>query len=201
MKKLFYAILTLTLGLVLSSGSCSTDAIDPDGVMIDGIVWAKYNVGAPGTFAATPESAGMYYQWNHKIGWAGSGSITGWDNTPLTGPTWVAANDPCPTDWRVPSKAEFDKLIAFAQPWDETKKGRYFGSGANSIFLPAAGGLYSVSNTLDSFGSTGSYWTNEMLHGSLGRSMDFTSSYIPAADDESGAGNSWGFSVRCVKKP
>ncbi|MDR0873068.1 MAG: hypothetical protein LBN27_06320, partial [Prevotellaceae bacterium] len=33
-----------------------------DGVLINGVVWAKYNVDAPGTFAATPESAGKFYQ-------------------------------------------------------------------------------------------------------------------------------------------
>jgi uncharacterized protein (TIGR02145 family) len=40
------------------------------GVLIGDVIWATRNVDAPGTFAATPESAGMFYQWNNKVGWS-----------------------------------------------------------------------------------------------------------------------------------
>ncbi|MCL2510946.1 MAG: hypothetical protein FWF09_02730 [Bacteroidales bacterium] len=32
--------------------------------------WAIWNVDKPGTFAAKPEDAGTFYQWNRKIGWS-----------------------------------------------------------------------------------------------------------------------------------
>lgn len=37
-------------------------------VLIKDVCWAKSNVDEPGTFAATPESYGMLYQWNRKKG-------------------------------------------------------------------------------------------------------------------------------------
>jgi len=36
------------------------------GVLINGIVWSPYNVGATGKFVANPEGFGLYYQWNRK---------------------------------------------------------------------------------------------------------------------------------------
>ena len=45
-----------------------TDPLTHDaGVVINGITWATRNVDEPGKFAARPEDAGMYYQWNSKI--------------------------------------------------------------------------------------------------------------------------------------
>ena len=39
-------------------------------VVINGVRWATCNVDAPGNFAANPEDAGMFYQWNRKVGWS-----------------------------------------------------------------------------------------------------------------------------------
>ncbi len=44
-----------------------------DYVLINGVLWATRNVDAPGTFAASPESTGMFYQWNSRIAWSASG--------------------------------------------------------------------------------------------------------------------------------
>ncbi len=52
-------------GVTDGSNACPCPE-DEDGVEIDGIIWAKYNVDAPGTFAKTPESSGRFYQWNNK---------------------------------------------------------------------------------------------------------------------------------------
>ena len=38
-------------------------------VLIGGVRWATVNVCAPGTFAATPQSPGLMYQWGRNIGW------------------------------------------------------------------------------------------------------------------------------------
>ena len=46
-------------------------------VIINGVKWATCNVDAPGTFAAAPESAGMFYQWNRKIGWSATDPMGG----------------------------------------------------------------------------------------------------------------------------
>ena len=117
------------------------------GVKINGVVWAPYNVDAFGTFAAKPESTGMFYQWNKPTAWAATGSVTGWDNSPITGTTWAKANDPSPKGWRVPTKEELESLVY--SPDKVTSEfttvnnifGRRFTDKAtgNSIFLPAAG--------------------------------------------------------------
>jgi len=38
------------------------------GVVINGVTWATRNVDAPGTFVANTKDAGMFYQWNSKVG-------------------------------------------------------------------------------------------------------------------------------------
>ncbi|MDR1197516.1 MAG: hypothetical protein LBK94_00690, partial [Prevotellaceae bacterium] len=48
-------------------------------VTINGVKWAACNVDAPGTFAANPEDAGMFYQWNRKVPWSSTGDISDWD--------------------------------------------------------------------------------------------------------------------------
>ncbi len=81
------------------------------GVLINGVCWAKSNVDKPGTFAPTPESWGMLYQWNRKKAWAHNTDTTGWDDTYAAGDYWEAINDPCPTGWRVPKEEEINSII------------------------------------------------------------------------------------------
>ncbi|MDR1808976.1 MAG: hypothetical protein LBR34_01040, partial [Prevotella sp.] len=67
------------------------DEPNTDGVVINGVCWATRNVDAPGTFAETPESAGMFYQWNRSLGWSSSNPLvnsnggTTWDNSAPSG--------------------------------------------------------------------------------------------------------------------
>jgi len=82
------------------------------GVSINGVIWAKCNVDAFGTFAAAPESYGMFYQWNRRTGWSSTDPLTSspagavWNSSIPTGDVWTAANDPCPTGWRVPTEEQ-----------------------------------------------------------------------------------------------
>ena len=82
MKKLMY-LLTMVVAMSLGFVSCSNEddngagsensALTHDaGVVINGIKWATRNIDAPGTFSVNPESLGMLYQWNKKIGWSSS---------------------------------------------------------------------------------------------------------------------------------
>lgn len=118
---------------------------------------ATRNVDAPGTFADTPETIGMHYQWNSMVGWhnevASDGSL--WNNEWNGGGVeiWETDNNPCPAGWRVPTIAELESL----GEGEWTTNGRVFGSGSNTIFLPAAGYLQPETGTVSLTNSYGFY--------------------------------------------
>ena len=147
----------------------------PDCVMINGVCWATRNVDMPGTFAENPEDAGMFYQWNRRIGWSSTDPMINsngdniWNNIlPPSVSIWVPVTDPSPPGYRVPTLGELNNLI------DETfvtispmttlngVNGRWFTdkNNGNSIFLPAAGYRYVGDGTLTSVGMHGGYWSN-----------------------------------------
>ena len=135
------------------------------GVEIDGVTWATRNVDAPGTFAATPESAGMFYQWNRKVGWSATDPLvnsdgsTVWDYSTPTGDTWAAANDPCPAGWRVPTIEELQGLLNSGWEWTGTPvSGIIFGAGGNTIFVPIVSARGAGGNLFNWSGST--LWSN-----------------------------------------
>jgi uncharacterized protein (TIGR02145 family) len=177
-----------------------------EGVVINGVKWATRNVDMPGYFTASPEDAGMFYQWNRKIGWTvtdpmvNSNGGTIWDNSIPEGDSWIKANDPCPTGWRVPTHEELQSLINSGSEWTalNSVNGRYFGTGEQRIFFPAAG--YRVYNygELDKVGSYGNYWSGTLYPGpsEYPYFMYFVSGDKDA--DMNSVQRGYGFSVRCV---
>ena len=138
------------------------------GVNINGVVWSTRNVDAVGLFAAFPESSGMFYQWNRKVAWPATGSVVGWNTTldPVVS-DWASTTDPSPDGWRVPTKAEIEKLL------DNTKvenqlaivngvTGRLFvdKTTTNSLFLPATGFRRYEDGVLDETWGI-YYWSSE----------------------------------------
>ncbi|MDR1859325.1 MAG: hypothetical protein LBR06_00180 [Bacteroidales bacterium] len=189
------------------SGAHTLVANFVEGVLINGTFWATRNVGMPGTFAANPEDAGMFYQWNREVGWSSTGSLinsnggTTWNTTyPSGGGIWLVENSPCPDGWRVPLNDEFTALVN-AGNIDASQggvTGRLFGTAPNTVFLPYAG--YRTPDLTDS--TNGYYWCASYYNGSdsngneayifkmmAGQSCSFT-----IADTR------YGMSVRCVKK-
>ena len=172
------------------------------GVLINGIRWATRNVGKPEFFTAKPENAGMFYQWNSKVGWSSKdplvNSIGGsiWDSIGYTGITiaWEKANDPCPTGWRIPTKAELQNLISTISSWEQLSgvSGRLFAIGEQSLFLPAVGGR-DYSSELNLVGKFGNYWSSDV--NDFGASA-FTSTEVFSYLYTYNRAN--GFSVRCV---
>lgn len=173
-------------------------------VVINGVKWAQSNVEAPGTFAANPEDAGMFYQWNRKIGWSSADPLinsdggTTWDSTTPTGDSWLPSNDPCPAGWRMPTEDEqvtlFDETKVSHEWVTAPTKGRKFTDKASgtTIFLPAAGER--DDGKLYYIGDYGSYWSSHLKFSSYAYNLTFGSDSA-----EQGYGKcTRGFSVRCV---
>ena len=112
------------------------------GVVVNGVRWATRNVDTPGTFAQNPESFGRLYQWNRRSAWnVRYSTVLGWNSSTPTGTSWTFLNDPCPPGWRVPTRAELQRLVDAGSTWTTRNgvNGRLFGAAPNQIFLPAAG--------------------------------------------------------------
>ena len=171
------------------------------GVSIGGVVWATRNVGAPGAFAANPQDAGMLYQWDSKIGYLNTGTVASWNTTESAATSWQAANDPSPDGWRVPTVAELEALKAAPSEWTIVggAYGRRIGTGANTIFIPAAGTRYFSTGALENVGERGTVWSNEQfsVNMDMAISMDFTSSLSPST---TGARKTFARTIRCVKR-
>ena len=184
------------------AGSATAFAQEEVGVKIGDLTWATRNVDAPNTFAATPADAGMFYQWNRTAAFSVTDpmeSIGGkWADVASTAEEWEDANNVCPTGWRVPTKKEFEALIASGGEWVTVPaNGFRFGSGANTVFFPAAGERFYDGTLVE--GSTeglwGGYWTSEL--------KSSAQPYLLAFEDN----DAWisyfngreGYNVRCVK--
>jgi uncharacterized protein (TIGR02145 family) len=138
-------------------------------------MWATRNVAAPGHFADNAYDAGMFYQWNRKIGWSTTDPLTSsdgsaWDSTASDDDTWEAANDPSPEGWRVPTKAEFATLLDASKVTgvgtiQSGVEGFLFTDIATgkTLFLRAAGWRSSnEGGALKDVGTEGYYWSSTM---------------------------------------
>ena len=173
-----------------------------EGVVINGVRWATRNVDAPGTFAQTPESSGMLYQWNRRAGWVSTGNVSGWNGSPIAGNSWGSTNDPCPQSWRVPTVGELQTLTntnSVTSQWATVSgvNGRRFTdrTSGNYIFLPAVGWREINNGVLNQAGSFGGYWSSTAGGAALNaRGLFFGNSSVLVRDDQ----RVHAFSVRCV---
>ena len=201
------AIITAQAGE--KTATCAVTVIDPianpAGVVIDGIRWATRNVNAPGTFADNPQDAGMFYQWNRRIGWSTTNPMTDsnggttWDPSTPAGTAWHAENDPCPIGWRVPDIDELrslhDARSEWVTDWNNTGvNGRIFGTAPNQIFLPAVGWRGCCSGALSAAGTGGGYWSSTQGGSTDARDLLFHSGSVSV----NWFSRSNGLSVRCV---
>jgi len=176
MTKIFFVLMITISLIVIAVTACKKEksddknySDDKESVVINGVRWATRNVDMPGTFAANPESSGMLYQWNRKIGWSAtepminSNGGTIWDPSCADG-DWEKANDPSPAGYRISTAAEcvslfdtskvnveYDVIYKGVKGWAFTDKS----SGA-SIFLPFAS--HRGPNSGELWDNYGSYW-------------------------------------------
>ncbi len=191
------------------SATCTVTIIDPAllndaGAVINGVRWATRNVDAVGTFAATAESSGMYFQWNRKKAWSGKVNtsivISTWDATISDGMKWEKTNDPSPVGWRIPTPAEIESLLdetKVTRAWDATQKGYTFTDKTTnaSIFLYAAGYISSDLRIPDNEYIRGYYWSNTRADDSSAYGLLFGNNPY-AVSSTHGCKN--GRSIRCV---
>lgn len=157
---------------------------------------------------------GNYYQWGRSTVVANAstpaGAIAGWNTTPAANGSWLdaskTANDPCPAGFRVPTKAQWDGVIAnntvsrtgsWASSNSNYTTAIHWGPNASTklLTLPAAGYRYITDGTLNSRGNGGTYWSSSENGTSAGY-MNFDS----ASAGTGSSSRTYGFSVRCVSE-
>ena len=208
MNKFFFTIISFLALTFLTNCSArkTTPTADPlttdIGVTINGITWATRNVDAPGTFAANPEDAGMFFQWNRRKGWnATDEEVEGWDNSYSTGTEWYAKeNDPCPKGWRVPTTDELRLLINAGSEWiiQNGVNGRIFGTVPNQIFIPTAGAARGTNGEFIYINEWGFYWSDTqnctILFTAWNLQFSSNGTWVSGCTPRS-----YGMSIRCVK--
>jgi len=181
-----------------------------EGVVISGVKWATRNVDMPGTFAATPESAGMFYQWNRKVGWSSSDPIvnsnggTVWSYTTPEGDEWEKSNDPCPAGWRVPNIEEVNTLtpiygkVRYEWTTENGVIGGKFTDNFTEIsqFLPAAGSRSCSDGTLREVGVKGNYWQG--TYWGVGGNTAVGFGFYEDKYVDLSSSRTFGYSIRCV---
>ena len=164
------------------------------------------------------ELIGNYYQWGINIpvanGYTPPEAIAGWSNTTAPDGAWSetskTATDPCPPGFKVPSKADWQAVVANNT---SSRTGTFVDSPTNFgsaihfspdavtkvLTLPASGNRISTNGSLLNRGIAGSYWTSS-TQGTVGpisaHELAFTQSNIFVGG--SNIGRNYGFPVRCI---
>jgi hypothetical protein len=165
------------------------------------LCWIAQNLGSDRQALSvddiTEESAGWYWQFNHKQGYKHDGTTrtpnTAWITTIDDLSDWELNNDPCNlelgAEWRIPTYAEWYNVDS-ESGWDS-----YADAWNSSLKLHPAGGLYANNADFTGRGDLGYYWSSsaaaEATAWMLGI-QEFNSGFLAAS-------KSWGMSLRCVK--
>jgi uncharacterized protein (TIGR02145 family) len=218
---------TASFALSIGGQSCSLDVTVTSAPVCRAKVTATdfkdfmcYNLGAANTsadpFTPSWEINGGYWQWGRPAeaapGPTGPGTgetngnpISGWNTTYAADGSWddgsKTANDPCPSGFRVPTKAQWDGVVAnntktnlgtFLFTPTNYSSGKKFGG---NLMLPAAGYRFYLNGAKGYIGSNGGYWTSTENGSDNAWYLIFGSSEADTLNDYN---RSYGFSVRCI---
>lgn len=181
-----------------------------------------YNLGAANTsadpFTPSWEINGGYWQWGTAqeaaagpVGpespQSNAGAINGWNTGIPSNNLWSDTSktiyDPCPSNFRVPSKAQWERVIesnltSWVGTWNNSASnfsaGIFFG---NNLYLPAAGLRLYNDGHLDYRGSYGYYWSSSKM--SSESAWFYYSNGANAGTSDLGT-RAYGQSIRCIKE-
>ena len=207
-------------------GCLALDANPTCGAYIASGVWKAFkchNLGADESaapFTASWRLIGNYYQWGRGVvaangptgsssGQANDGVIAGWNTSAASNGAWSdatkTANDPCPSGFRLPTKAQWDAVVNtslnptrdYPGSWSinstNYSTGLQIGTVSNGLFLPAAGYRHENDGALNHRGNLGRYWSSTE-NGSEAWSLHFGNGNA----NPNGSYRTLGFSVRCI---
>ncbi len=137
-------------------------------------------------------------------GQAKEGEISGWKTKEAPNRSWKEGvktlNDPCPSGYRVPTKAEWAGVLEFNNvsdvgTWERSVTNYSSGKKIGDLlFLPAAGYRYSYDGVLYVRGYYGYYWSST----GYGLSDAWHLSFNSGSADTSSSNCAYGQSVRCI---
>lgn len=149
------------LVLSISGGSSELNAVvlqdaqvlGENEVLINGLIWSTVNLDEPGQFCESPDQVGKYYQFNSKIAWPSTGTISGWDSSKYeySDSDWQEENSPCPDGWRIPTGQEISDLVDKGCVWANASQTGYSVSGL-ILGIPAAQAATATKETIRSLG-------------------------------------------------
>ncbi len=208
---------TCTLNLFLCSTGCCAkiNATDYKNFMC-------HNLGAANTgadpFTPSWEINGGYWQWGRSAqaapgpsgpgsGQANESAVSGWNTTLAPNGSWSngskTANDPCPTGYRVPTKAQWEGVLThnntssvgtFNNSTTNYGAGKKFG---DQLILPAASSRDSNDGALVSRGDYGVYWSSAEHETESAWNLFFSSNFALVGY----VGNrAYGSSIRCIEE-
>ncbi len=202
------------------------DSDGPATITIGGLQWTLYNLANPAqasggaTFATKlpsqctgnrSESHGRFYQWNRNVSWntiesSASGanpSDSTWQTTNPSVTSWTT--NPCPSGFVVPTKAQWDALIAACNAtngggWSSSDYGYKIltdkTNSANKLEFSVVGRRDYSSGALEVAGTYGYYWSSVQYDSISAYRMSFSSSGMNTSNND----RRYGFSVRCVRQ-
>lgn len=219
---------TCSFSRTVKAGDSFADDIE---VIIDGEIrrMKAHNVGAD--TSKNPDIPGQaiigdYFQWGRKdpvaTAYTSSSAISGYNTTNAANKSWNKGtessplkntlNDPCPSGYRVPTRAEWKGFITASTTtnigtWtvgatdgaSNFTVAKVFKNNGNTITFPGGGNRFYATGALGYRATNGNYWSsteNEVLNTDA-YFMSFFENIAPANYSLS---RPYGFSVRCISE-